>query len=164
MSDKSKDVEYRLKNLENLREIVDLCERAMLSRTFDKEKGTLIAIANCFPRVYWRCMTPMKLVLNACWTAPLPAQSRYPLLYSTPFDKKGNLVRPENLEPFDRLEYVCYRLKETCKDLCCCKVWLLASNTAEIASLVKSLLKARRRYLKVEFDDDCLPVEAPISI
>ena len=81
-----------------------------------------------------------------------------------PSDKKGNLVRPENLEPFDCLEYVCYRPKETCKDLCYYKVWLLASNTAEIALLVESLLKARRRYLKVEFDDDCLPIEAPISI
>jgi len=52
MSDKSKGVEHRLEKLENLREIVDLCKRAMFSRTFDKEKGTLIAIANCSPRVY----------------------------------------------------------------------------------------------------------------
>jgi len=52
MSDKSKGVEHRLEKLENLREIVDLCERAMFSRTFDKEKGTLIAIANCSLCIY----------------------------------------------------------------------------------------------------------------
>jgi hypothetical protein len=55
----------------DLRKVILLRERSFLTRSTEKDQGTLISIADCSPCVDRRRMAPVKLVLYArCVLSP----------------------------------------------------------------------------------------------
>ena len=67
-----------------LGEVVSLYKGSFLTRSMDKDQGTLIAISNYSPRINRRYMASVKLVLYIIRAGSLPSLTRNLLLRCPP--------------------------------------------------------------------------------